>query len=450
VSSEPDRGKSEDASFPVYPMTREQESQWLDDWMCDGPSRFLESWAYRLTGQLDIAAVEWAIGQVVARHEVLRSRLVVRDGELVQVVTPPGPVPLAQVTCSPAALAAELSRITAEPLDLRQAPLQPWLVHVRPDESVLVVQFHHAVVDDWALGVFQHEFTRFYSARLDGGLPPMEPVRMQVGDFAVAQRAAGLSPADLAYWQARLQDVPTMCTIPPDRPGPEQLPHRAGQHRFTVSPELGRAVRTVSRTLRTTPYAVFAGAMSALLWQYGEPEEVIVGMPMSLRGSAAVDGMLGCLSIMLPLRVAVSRCESFRALVGAAKAEVLGCIEHRAVSYAALVRMTRRGVDAEVPPLCHVALVVDDMRWEPVSLPGVTAERVYVPPARAKFDACFTLVAGDEGGYAGFCDYDADIYQATTIARAVSQFTRLLARLSAAVDEPLTRLLAAAAEPSRD
>jgi hypothetical protein len=436
----------------IYPMSCEQEALWLDDLVSDGPSRYLESWAGQLTGQLDIGGLEWAISQVIARHEVLRSRLTERAGEPVQIVTAPGPVQLEQLSCSPAALPAELGRIVAEPLDLNKAPIRPWLVSWSPDKFVLVVQFHHAVIDDWALDIFQRELMHFYSAWLCGRRSSLEPLPMpmQAGDYAVAQRAAGIDLADLAYWQKRVKCAPRSCTIPPDHPGPEELPHRAERHLFEISPELGQAVRKVSRTLRATPYTVFAGAMAALLWRYGEPEEVIFGTPVSLRGSADVDDMIGCLSNPLPLRLAV-RDSTFRTLTDAAKAEVLGALEHRAVPYPELVRMTRLGVDdADMPPLCDAALVVDDMRWEPFSLPGLTAERIYLPPGRAKFAVTFTLVAGDDGGYTGFCDFDSDVYDAATMALVASQFTSLLARCIAAPDEPVGQVLGSAAGPASD
>src|SRR5690242_8662911 len=94
----------------VFPMNFEQESMWLDDFINDGESRHLEAWAVKLTGRLDVDALEWAISQVVARHEVLRSRLTELDGRLVQIVTDPGPVQLTQVSCSASELTAVLSR----------------------------------------------------------------------------------------------------------------------------------------------------------------------------------------------------------------------------------------------------------------------------------------------------------------------------------------------------
>jgi hypothetical protein len=433
----------------IYPMTLEQEALWTDDLVSDGPSRYLESWVVRLTGQLDIGALEWAIGQVIARHEVLRSRLTENDGEPVQIVTTPGPVQMEQLSCPPSTLTAELSRIVAEPLDLNEAPIRPWLVRVSPGEFVLALQIHHAVIDDWSLNIFQRELMCFYTARVLGRPPGLEPLRMQAGDLAVAQRTSGLDPKDLAYWRERVQAAPRSCTIPPDLPGLELLPHRGGRHQFGISPELGQAVRAAGRTLRTTSFTVFAGVMAALLWQYGEPDEVIFGTPVSLRGTAAVDDMIGFLTNLHPIRLAVSRDISFRALVNAAKAEVLGAMEHRAVPYSTIVRMSRMGMDADAPPLCDTAMVVDNMRWEPFTLPKLTVETIYVPAGWAKFAVHLSLVAGDDGGYAGFWDYDADVYHAVTMARVVSQFTKLITHCIAAPDEPLGQIPGSAG-PSDD
>lgn len=453
----------------IYPMSHEQEALWLDDFLWGGPPRHLEAWACRLTGHLDTGALEWAISQIIARHEVLRTRLTERDEEPVQIVTDPYPVRMEKVSCPPAALHAELSRIVVEPLDLDEAPIRPWLVCVSPDEFVLVVQLHHAVIDDWSLNIFQRELMHFYTARLRGQAPTLEPLRMQAGDFAVAQRAAGLDPADLAYWRERVRDAPRSCTIPPPRPGSEVLTHRgkpppatllpwwqvyanrqaaaAGRHLFEISPELGQALRIAGRALRTTPFAVFAAALATLLWQYGESDEVIFATPMSLRGAADVDGMIGVLTTLQPIRLTVSRNMSFRALTNGAKAEILGAMEHRGVPYPVIVRLSQPDSSADAPPPCDVAIVVDDMGWEPFSLPDVTAEIIRFPARHAKFALRLILVAEDDGGYAGEWIYDAEVFDAATVAQVAGRFTKLLAHCIAAPDEPLGRIPGSAAGP---
>ncbi|MET8232725.1 condensation domain-containing protein [Micromonospora sp. NPDC005298] len=421
-------------------MSREQEALWLDDLFCDGQSMYGESWACRVTGNLDVDAVEWAIGQIVARHEVLRTRLTERAGEPVQIVGATESVRLAQLSCSPEDLPGALSRVVAEPLDLDETPIRPWLVRLSPTEAVLVVQLHHAVVDDWALNIFQRELMHLYRSRLLGRPPGLEPLPVQAGEFAVAQRAQELDPADIEYWRERVRAAPRSFPLPPDRPGSADPPHRAERYVLTVDPELGRAVRAAGRVLRTTPFTVFAAAMAALLWQYGESDEVIFGTPVSLRGTAAVDDMIGYLCNLLPLRLTVSPSTSFRALANATRAEVLGAMAHRSVPFSHLVRMSGRKADDGLPLLCDVFLVVDDMTWEPLALPGLAVERIYIPPVRAKCALIISLVAGEDGGYTGYCDYDADAYEASTVARVAGRYAALLAKCVAAPDETVGHL----------
>lgn len=473
MSDEPDGEPAVTARPRIFPMSHEQEALWLDDLLWDGPSRFLEAWACRLTGQVDIGALEWAISQIVARHEVLRTRLTELDEEPVQIVTGPDPVRLEKLSCSPAELHAELSRIVVEPLDLDETPIRPWLVCVSQDDFVLVVQLHHAVIDDWSLNIFQRELMHFYTSRLRGEEPGLEPLRTQAGDFAVAQRAAGLAPLDLAYWQERIRNAPRSCTIPPTRSpelvarrawddrlnaleqhlsggAPARVPARPGGRRpFEIGRELGRAVRIAGRALRITPFTVFAAAMATLLWQYGETDEVIFCTPVSLRGRADVDGMIGVLTNVQPIRLTVLRSMSFRALANAAKAEILGGMQHRSVPYPVIVRMSRPGAAAGAPPLCEVGIVVDDMGWEPFSLPNVTTEIISLHGRQAKLAVELDLVARDDGGYAGAWNYDAEVFDEATVAGVAGQFTKLLAHCTAAPDEPLGRVPGCADGPRR-
>ena len=118
---------TEATGVKVYPMTYEQEGMWLDDHLDDEPSRYLESWVYRLSGPLDLGAVEWALAVIVDRHEVLRSRLVFDSDQLVQIVQPENDTRLLRRPCRISALGDELRRTVSQPLDLDVSPLRATL-----------------------------------------------------------------------------------------------------------------------------------------------------------------------------------------------------------------------------------------------------------------------------------------------------------------------------------
>ncbi len=425
-----------------YPLTFEQESIWLDENLHQEPTRYLESWTYRLTGRVEVSALEAALTEVVRRHDVLRSAIDVSDGELVQ---RPGPVPrpvLAVLDCAPGDLDRELRRIITTPVDLTTSPMRGHLIRLGPDDAVLAVQLHHIVIDDWALHVLDHDFAECYRAHLEGRSPQLAPLPLQPGPYALGQRQAGVDPEVIEYWLTALRDRPSPSTMPADRPRPAEPSWQGAEIAFTIGAGLAGAVRAVSRALRSTPFTVFACALASQVAAAAESEDVIIGAPVSRRGEADLDQMIACITDLLPLRFAVRPDDSFADLVASAKVTVGGAVAHAAISYGELSRrvLTRRQPLAQ--PLFRTVLVVDDAGQGALDLPGVAAERLHVHTGHAKFDLRLTLAA-DKGGYLGFLEYATELFEARTAERIIGQFCQLL-RLAA--DQPGTtvRDLAAA------
>ncbi len=409
------------AAVKVYPVTYEQEAIWLDDHLSGGSSRYLESWVYRLSGRLELDAVGWAVTRIVDRHEALRSRLTDDGASLVQTVRPSRDVPVRRRSCAVGTLDDELRVIVSEPLDLDDSPLRVTVLELAPDQSVLVVQFHHAVVDDWALEVFGQEFGELYAARVERRPAALAPPARQLGEYALVQRSAPVDAAVLGYWRERLRGAPDRGAAPPDRPRPAAPSHASGQVRFRITDEAGSLVRQVGRIYRTTPFTVLAATAIALLCRYNGTGDVILGASVSRRGDASLDGLMGCLTGVLPLRQVVHPDQSFAELITSVRSTVLGAFAHRDIPYTLVARAAGR----RSAPLCQTVIVVDDAPRTRLALPGLTAERLYVPSGVSKFDLCLTLVI-DGAGYAGFLDYASELYDPPTAARIARDFQDLL------------------------
>lgn len=429
----------------VYPMTLEQEAMWLDDHLDDGPSRYLESWVYRLSGPVDPEAAQWALARVVDRHEALRSGLTIEGDRLVQIVRPGHDTRLSQRACTQDGLDAELRRTVSQPLDLNNAPLRGTLLRLGAEDFVLVVQFHHAVVDDWSLAILDREFGELYGARVQGREPDLPPLPFQLGPYAVAQREAGIDPVVLGYWQKSLRRVPGTNAPPPDRPRPALPSHRGGQLRFRIDGGTGQGVRRLARALRTTPFTIFAATLSALLWGYTGAGEVILGTPVSRRGAARLDGLIGCLTDLLPLCLDFSACQTFRDVVASTRTSVLEAMAHRDIPYGVLVTQAVSRRRLGPTPLCQTVLVVDDAPRVPLNLPGIRAERLYVHPGICKFDLFLTLVVDDDG-YQGFLEYAEELYDRRTAERVAADFSAALAAALTGADRPLTEIVAREAQ----
>lgn len=147
----------------------------------------------RLEGSLDVGALDAALSDVVARHDILRTVIETVAGEPRQRLLPasartgvltvePGPF-------TDEELARRIGEMASYRFDLaREAPLRVGLLGVRADTWALVLNVHHVASDGWSTAVLAHDVSTAYRARVEGRCPdwPELPVR-----YATSVRSLG-------------------------------------------------------------------------------------------------------------------------------------------------------------------------------------------------------------------------------------------------------------------
>src|SRR6185312_852297 len=263
------------------PLSFDQERLWFLDRLEPGSALYNIPAAARLRGDLDVAALESAIGEIVRRHEVLRTAFAEgSEGRPVQVISPWRRRPLAVVDLSalPAGLreaaARELARQEASrPFDLSASPSMPWmlrtvLLRLRRAEHVLLVSFHHIAADGWSIGVFLLELGALYGSFAMGLASPLPELAIQYADFAVWQRRWLRGEAlarQLAYWRQALAGAPAVLELPADRPRTAGRSSRGASRSLVISPRLAADLAALARREETTLFTVLLAGFQALL-----------------------------------------------------------------------------------------------------------------------------------------------------------------------------------------
>ncbi|MER7110052.1 non-ribosomal peptide synthetase [Streptomyces sp. NPDC000229] len=429
----------------THPMSFEQESIWLNDQFQAGAGRYVESWIHRLRGALDVPAVRAALTGVVARHEPLRTALVLEDGRTTQRVFPPAPVPLAVREVGPGAMAEAVREAVSGPLPADRPPLlRATLLRTGERDAVLVVALHHAVIDGWSFRLLDQEFSELYRAAVEDGRPALPVLATTYGAYARAQREQATETLDgamdkaMEYWRRMLDGAPAESTFPLDRPRPAVPDHRGELIEFSIGPDLADAVRAACRHLRTTPFVLFTAALTALVTRLGGQDDIVLGTPVTRRDRLELEPLIACLSDVMPLRQRVRPGQTFRELVRQSTAVVRGAVAHRHVPHSLLVAEL---AGERVPgrfPLFQVVFTLDDADAPGLRLPGVSAERLYGHNGTAKFDVFLELVP-HEGGYRALMEYATGVLDPSTARRLTERFLALLADATrnpdAAVDD---------------
>ena len=261
-----------------YPLSFTQE--WFvsfDQGDDGGPfgRRFLIVSALRITGPVDLAVLQGALDDVVARHELLRT-LVVRDADPpYQMVCPPCQVPLEVRDVPPVAgksrdmVIQELVRdADAGTMSAREVPLlRALLCRFDDRDSALFLTVHHSVSDGWSVQVILRDLGAFYAARVSGA-PAKLPEMRQYREYAEWQRAAASTSDDgaLSYWADKLDGAREL-VLPNDHGQPERYSRPYSLHVFRVDPDTMAAADALAGATRSTRLKVVFSAISLLATQ---------------------------------------------------------------------------------------------------------------------------------------------------------------------------------------
>ncbi|MEU8357181.1 amino acid adenylation domain-containing protein [Nonomuraea sp. NPDC048882] len=384
---------------------------------------------------------ERMLGELVRRHETLRTALAIEDGRLVQIVQIELPVtlPVTDLRALPPEQAErefrELALATArQPFTLDRAPL--WRAHLvrmpggekgRPVQRLVFV-VHHAVFDARS-GVNFAEELRELNAALDEGRPPRLPdLPVQYADYAAWQRehlGGGVLDAQLGHWRERLAGLPPDLGLPTDRPRPAVRGHAGAEHHLALPAGLVGELEALGRRHGATLFMVLLAGLKALLSRYAGREDVAVGTPVAGRDLPEFEPLLGVFINTLVLRTDLGGDPAFGELVERVRESVLDALDHAEVPFDRLVEALQPVRDTSRTPLFQVGFNLLPM-----------ASRGQFPNGTAQLDLNVDVVRTADGAGV-YLEYSTDLFDAGTIARLAGAY-RLI--LEAAVADPGTRL----------
>jgi amino acid adenylation domain-containing protein len=438
--------------LPV-PLTHVQERMWFLDQLM-GPNHVYNiSVAVPLLNRpLDLRALTLACNTLIARHAILRTAFVLRDGIVKQVlvddaVIAPRVLELSREYAQDerAARDAELRDIlrreSRTPFELARAPLFRMIaVRLAPDSHVLLMMLHHIVSDGWSNGILVRDLTALYGAFSRGAEPQLPPVEVQYRNYAAWQRqrldgSAGLK-SQLDYWLNRLRDLPPLLELPYDRPRPAVARQEGSTLPFQLDAQLSAALRELAAHHRVSLFMLLLAAFQVLIARYSGRKDVAVGSPLTNRRHSQLEEMVGpCINTVV-LRSAVDPGTSFLTHLQQVRSTVLEAFDNQDVPFEQIVSGLRVPRTLAHEPLVQVGFLLK------VPAPGEV-----LAPGAGKVSELFGFDIRDITGYSkldltvmtkeegplilGWFEYNTDLFAGASVRRMIEHYRHLLASIAA-------------------
>ncbi|HET7209896.1 MAG TPA: condensation domain-containing protein, partial [Terriglobales bacterium] len=429
-------------SEAVFPTSFAQQRLCFLDQLEPGTAAYNLPRAFRITGDLDVQAMKYALETVVRRHESLRTVFDNGDGQDKQIVLPEVSVqlPIVDLQGIPEVdREQEGIRIAAEtgkkPFDLSRGPLlRSVLVRLSAKDHLLVLVMHHIITDGWSIANLFRELTRSYEAFLTGAKPDLPELPLQYAEYAQWQReylSGDVLSREVDYWRNKLAGAPTLLDLPTDHPHPNTHNWQGATEELVLDPETLARMKALAQTEGATLFMVSLAVFQSLLWRYTGQESILVGTPVAGRGDLQIEKLIGFFVNTLVFRADFSDGMTFRELLRQIRSFALDAYMHQDVPFEKLVEELVPQRSLDTTPLFQVMFTFQNIPKQIFRISGLDIEEVEFETGISKFDLSLELYE-HEGLHCRF-EYNTDLFERATIRRMMAHFERLV---TAAINTP--------------
>jgi len=426
------------------PLSFAQQRLWILDRLDPGSAAYNVTSTMWLNGHLDIDVLQRSIGEIVNRHESLRTIIAEDDEGPYQVIQPPSDITIDMQQTSRFAseqrheMAIEIARQEAKkPFNIASGPmLRSTLIQVDDEKHLLVINAHHIAIDGWSLGIVYDELAQLYAAFLENKPSPLPELPVQYVDYTLWQRElleGEVLQKQLDYWQKCFESRPPVMELPTDRPRPAVQSHQGTVIRRVLPSALYESLKQLSRQEGVTPFMSLLAAFQILLLRYTGQPDLVVGVGVANRGRQELESLVGFFVNTLALRADLSGNPGFRELLAKIRGITLDAYSHQDLPVERLIEELKLERNLSHSPLFQTMLFFQNFPAQAIELPGLTLvpvdfDSIHAGTARADL----TLFASEaEDGLGLFFEYATDLFDESTIDGFAQHLVRLIASIVA-------------------
>ncbi|HLJ17370.1 MAG TPA: alpha/beta fold hydrolase [Bryobacteraceae bacterium] len=454
VSPNPDTLESSGSELAALslrmPASLAQHRYWLLEQFASGKVLLHLPASVRIRGTLDVSLVERALEALARRYEILRTTFIFEDERLWQVISPEGSIPLSVTSLAHLpdlereAEALHLLREQARrPFDLAAGPLaRATLYQLDAHDHVLLLDVHHIISDGWSQGLLQRQLWQIYAAFASGEKSSLPELKLQYADFAQWQQDSlagdGFRP-DLEYWKDRLRSPLPVLNLPSNRPFGHRGSTASGVETLALPLGLGPSLHSFCKRESVTAFTVMLACFKALLFHHSGQTDILVGSPIANR-TEETEGLIGPFSGQIALRSSLTGDPSFRNLIARVMDVTLDAFSHNGIPFERVLETIDVQCRGGRNPIFQFYFYYQTAFLQAQEIAGLTIRPLSTVSQGTNCDLQIGFVERPEGLRA-ILEYNADLFDGSTMRRLLDQFVVLLESGLASPEKPLSQLL---------
>lgn len=432
------------------PLSFAQQRLWFLHQIETNPALYNVPRAQRLQGPLDLVAMQWALDKLVLRHETLRTRFDLYEGEVRQVIEPLGAIRLTFTDLTHLSVeerqanSMQLAKDEARNgFDLSRGPLMRAQVLKLGDlDHILLLNNHHIISDAWSGGLLFQELSELYNAFVAGEPSTLQNLPIQYADFAAWQRdwlQGDELQRQLDYWKNELAGATGVLELPTDHPRTPSSQSPGAYEFMSLSKELSSEIKELSKREGATVFMTLLAAFQVLLSRYSGQADLVVGSPIAGRNHSEIENLIGFFINTLALRADLSGKQSFKEFLGQVKETALGAYAHQDLPFERLVEELHPERNLNRNPLFQVMFQFQNTVSPVLEMKDLTVTALEVSTDTAKFDV---MLAAREENDQLVCvmEYSTELFDPESIQRMLHQYEVLLADIVAQPNQLTSKL----------
>lgn len=425
-----------------------QARLWFMDQLMPGHPVYNMPTVVRLTGSLNLAALEYSFKEIVRRHESLRTSFEIVNNRPVQCIAHDLPLTIPLVDLRQISESKQLVKIkmlaseeACRPFNLAIAPLMRiTLLQLGRLEHFLLVTMHHIISDGWSVNILVKELVALYKAFGAGKPSPLPELPIQYGDFAVWQRQflqGKILQKSISFWKKRISGSPKL-KLSTDRPRSKVRAFQGTYQSLELSSTLTEDIIALSRRECATLFMTLATAFKIMLYHHTAQDDITIGTDVANRDNSQLEGLIGFFANQIVLRTNLSKNPSFLELLNRVRQVTTEAYAHKALPFEKLVEVINPKRDISYMPLFQVKFVFQNFPQLDLALPNLTVEQLndYADNNTAKFDLLLNLEQKNKK-IVGILEYSTDLFDYCTISRKIADLKTILKII---VKRPTVRL----------